>query len=132
MKKATEKLERKCRKLLARRQAVLKEMAERPNDFPVIQTNLQTTVSSEQTAVSGQVSDNRAIDCSSPESVPSGSGSSGQDREKEKKTTPGRRIHHFVLSSSSASSPSRSTPAPVGEGSPVSSPQTVQNKKPSP
>jgi hypothetical protein len=131
LKKATEKLEKKCRKVLARRQEVLKEMAEKPASFHAIEANQQTS-STEQSATPIQVIDSRAVDCSSPESVPSGSGISGQDRDKEKKSTPGRRIHHFVLSSSSASSPSRSNPAPVGDGSPVSSPQSAQNKKPSP
>jgi hypothetical protein len=66
----------------------------------------------------------------SPSGQPSSSSSSNSS-SNEKLSTPGRRIHHFVLSSSSATSPSRQGTTDetlVGDGSPVGSPVMRSNK----
>ena len=132
-----EKLEKKCRMLMKKRQDMLKKQAaeEKATIAPTVapsETSTMSYITQEapekvQEAVKSRINTPSPTSSSSSSASSSSSSSSTAPADGRKISTPSRRVHHFVMSSSS--SPSRPAISPaglVGEGSPVSSPTTAK------
>lgn len=139
-----EKLEKKCRKLLARRQELMK-LKEKANADQIQRVNpTSSSASSSASAVPSSSSSARGSSHSQPSSrvktpsptqeinTPAATSTVPVTSSSALLSTPTRKGHQFVASSSSMTSPSRPLPAEqslVGEGSPVSSPNLSLRKQ---